>query len=175
MIVEIRIKYTNKELDFNSKKEYINDNILIPYGQLAAEKASTPISISDSSILMDLESEMCLKILNTWEVNKYNLDAEHILNKNILLNREKFIYKMLLGKILRLIPGGVTIISIGINNSLARRFTQALGYAVSQLCSSYINLAINEKYVEPIEIFTKEAVEDLMESYLIEYNKTVLN
>lgn len=174
-MVEIKIKYTNKELDFTSKKEYIKENILIHYGQLAAEKASTPISMSDSSILMDLESEMCLKILNTWEINKYNLDAEQILSENILLNREKFIYKMLLGKILRLIPGGVTIISIGINNSIARRFTQALGYAVSELCLSYINLAVNEEHVEAAEIFTKEALEDLIESYLIEYNKTVLN
>lgn len=174
-MVEIKIKYTNKELDFTSKKEYIKENILIHYGQLAAEKASTPISMSDSSTLMDLESEMCLKILNTWEINKYNLDAEQILSENILLNREKFIYKMLLGKILRLIPGGVTIISIGINNSIARRFTQALGYAVSELCSSYINLAVNEEHVEAAEIFTKEALEDLIESYLIEYNKTVLN
>lgn len=174
-MVEIKIKYTNKELDFTSKKEYIKENILIHYGQLAAEKASTPISMSDSSTLMDLESEMCLKILNTWEINKYNLDAEQILSENILLNREKFIYKMLLGKILRLIPGGVTIISIGINNSIARRFTQALGYAVSELCSSYINLAVNKEHVEAAEIFTKEALEDLIESYLIEYNKTVLN
>lgn len=173
--MEIKIKYLNKELDFTSKKEYINENILIPYGELAAEKAFTPISMSDSSMLMDLESEMCLKILNTWEVNKYNLDAKQILNENILLDQEKFIYKMLLGKILRLIPGGVTIISIGINNSIARRFTQALGYAVSELCSSYINLTINEKYVAIVDVFTKEAVEDLMESYLIEYNKTVLN
>lgn len=172
--MEIKIKYTNKELDFTSKKEYINKNILIPYGQLAAEKASTPISMSDSSILMDLESEMCLKILNTWEINKYNLDVEQILSENILLNREKFIYKMLLGKILRLIPGGVTIISIGINNSIARRFTQALGYAVSELCSSYINLAVNEKNIDISEIFTKESLEDLIENYLIEYNKTVL-
>lgn len=174
-MVEIKIKYTNKELDFTSKKEYIKENILIHYGQLAAEKASTPISMSDSSTLMDLESEMCLKILNTWEINKYNLDADQILSENILLNREKFIYKMLLGKILRLIPGGVTIISIGINNSIARRFTQALGYAVSELCSSYINLAVNKEHVEAAEIFTKEALEDLIESYLIEYNKTVLN
>lgn len=174
-MVEIKIKYTNKELDFTSKKEYIKENILIHYGQLAAEKASTPISMSDSSTLMDLESEMCLKILNTWEINKYNLDADQILSENILLNREKFIYKMLLGKILRLIPGGVTIISIGINNSIARRFTQALGYAVSELCLSYINLAVNEEHVEAAEIFTKEALEDLIESYLIEYNKTVLN
>lgn len=174
-MVEIKIKYTNKELDFTSKKEYIKENILIHYGQLAAEKASTPISMSDSSTLMNLESEMCLKILNTWEINKYNLDAEQILSENILLNREKFIYKMLLGKILRLIPGGVTIISIGINNSIARRFTQALGYAVSELCSSYINLAVNKEHVEAAEIFTKEALEDLIESYLIEYNKTVLN
>lgn len=175
MIVDIKAKYTNEELDFNSKKEYINENILIKYGQLAAQKASIPISISDSSILMDLEIEMCLKILNIWEVDKYNLDGKQILNENIFVDREKFIYKILLGKILRLIPGGVTIISIGINDSLARRLTQALGYAISELCLSYIKLVTNKDCINLENVFTKEALEDLMESYLIEYNKTVLN
>lgn len=173
--MDIKAKYTNEELDFTSKKEYINENILVQYGQLAAQKASIPISISDSSILMDLEMEMCLKILNIWEVDKYNLDGKQILNENIFVDREKFIYKILLGKILRLIPGGVTIISIGINDSLARRLTQALGYAISELCSSYIKLVINKDCINLENVFTKEALEDLMESYLIEYNKTVLN
>ena len=171
----INIKNTNEELNFTSKKEYIKDNILIEYGQLAAKIAFNPISISDSSIFMDLENEMCLKIFDIWEVDKYDLDGETILKEKIFIDKEKFIYKMLLGKILRLIPGGVTIISIGINASLAKRFTQALGYAISELCSSYVNLATNKSNVNPLEIFTKNAVEDLMESYLIEYNKTVLN
>ena len=173
--MEIKIKSINKELDSTSKKEYINEEILLPYGEMAAKKASTPISMSDASILMDLEVDMCLKILNTWEVSKYNLDPEDILNTTILADREKFIYKTLLGKILRLIPGGVTILSIGINDSLARRFTQALGYAISELASSYINLVIDKEEANPVEIFTKEAIEDLMDNYLIEYNKTVLN
>ncbi len=77
--MDIKVQYTNEELDFTSKKEYIKENIFV--------------------------------------------------------NEEKFIYKTLLGKILRLIPGGVTILSIGINASLAKRFTQALGYAMSELCS----------------------------------------
>ena len=171
----IKIKYKNEKLNFTSKKEYIKENILIEYGELAAQTASSPISISDSSIFMDLESKMCLKIFDIWEVDKYNLDGEIILNEKIFINKEKFIYKMLIGKILRLIPGGVTIISIGINASLARRFTQALGYAISELCSLYVNLATNESNVNHLEIFTKDAIEDLMESYLIEYNKTVLN
>ena len=94
---------------------------------------------------------------------------------SILLNKDKFIYKTLIGKIMRLIPGGVTILSIGINSSLARRFTLALGYSMSQLSTTYINLVIENKDIDPLNIFTKEAIEDLMESYLIEYNKTVTN
>lgn len=173
--MDIKIKYVNKELDFTSKKEYIKENILLKYGEEAAKKAFKPISISDSSILIDLEKEMCLEIFNTWEANKYNLDAEHILNEIIFINEEKFIYKILIGKILRLIPGGVTILSIGINASLANRFTQALGYAISELCAAYIKLIINKEKVNTVEIFSKENIEDAMESYLIEYNKTVLN
>ena len=174
-MMEIKIKYKNKNSNFTSKKGYIEKNLLIEYGDLAAKIASSPISISDSSIFMDLESEMCLKIFDIWEVDKYNLDGKKILEENIFINKEKFIYKMLLGKILRLIPAGVTILSIGINASLARRFTQALGYALSELCLSYINLLESRENVDPNEIFTKDAVEDFMESYLIEYNKTVLN
>lgn len=172
--MEIKIKCTNDELDIDSKKEYINKNILLKYGQLAAEKASTPISMSDSSTLMDLEIEMSTKILSIWEIDKYNLDANYLLNEVIFAKKEKFIYRTLIGKILRLIPGGVTIISVGINDSLARRFTQALGYAISELTLSYIKSA-NSKNLKLEEFFTKESLEDLMDNYLIEYNKTVLN
>ena len=46
---------------------------------------------------------------------------------------------------------------------------------MSQLSTTYINLVIENKDIDPLNIFTKEAIEDLMESYLIEYNKTVTN
>ncbi len=161
-----------KDININNK---INNNILQKYGEKAANMASTPISMSDSYMLMDIEEEMCLEILNTWEIFKYNTDAEYILKGSILSNRDKFIYKTLLGKILRLIPAGVTIMSVGINSSLARRFTMALGYAISELSAIYIDMIIDDKQVDPLDIFTKEAIEDLMENFLIEYNKTVSN
>ena len=161
-----------KDININNK---INNNILQKYGEKAANMASTPISMSDSYMLMDIEEEMCLEILNTWEIFKYNTDAEYILKGSILSNRDKFIYKTLLGKILRLIPAGVTIMSVGINSSLARRFTMSLGYAISELSAIYIDMIIDDKQVDPLDIFTKEAIEDLMENFLIEYNKTVSN
>ena len=161
-----------KDININNK---INNNILQKYGEKAANMASTPISMSDSYMLMDIEEEMCLEILNTWEIFKYNTDAEYILKGSILSNRDKFIYKTLLGKILRLIPAGVTIMSVGINSSLAKRFTMALGYAISELSAIYIDMIIDDKQVDPLDIFTKEAIEDLMENFLIEYNKTVSN
>lgn len=173
--MEIEKAYKDKELNFASKKEYITENILQTYGKMAAERASTPISISQSSILIDLEIEMSLKILNIWELDKYNVDVNYLLNEIIFDEKEKFIYRILLGKILRLIPKGVTIISVGIDNSLAKRFTEALGYAISELCSSYINLVVDKQNINLREAFKKEAIEDLMENYLIEYNKTVLN
>ena len=159
---------------FDLVKNKVN-NILEEYADKASEIAKLPISIHETNNLMDLEEEMCLKILNAWEINKFKTDAEYILKGSILLNKDKFIYKTLIGKIMRLIPGGVTILSIGINSSLARRFTLALGYSMSQLSTTYINLVIENKDIDPLNIFTKEAIEDLMESYLIEYNKTVTN
>ena len=46
---------------------------------------------------------------------------------------------------------------------------------MSELCSSFIESVINKENIDLIEIFTKENLENAMESYLIEYNKTVLN
>ena len=122
-------------LNFDLVKNKVN-NILEEYADKASEIAKLPISIHETNNLMELEEEMCLKILNAWEINKFKTDAEYILKGSILLNKDKFIYKTLIGKIMRLIPGGVTILSIGINSSLARRFTLALGYSMSQLSTT---------------------------------------
>ena len=40
---------------------------------------------------------------------------------------------------------------------------------------AFIESVINKENVDSIEIFTKENLENEMESYLIEYNKTVSN
>ncbi|WP_455539436.1 hypothetical protein [Terrisporobacter sp.] len=165
----------NRKNRFNLIEENIYNNLILEYGEKAEKLVSMPISIYDTHILMDLEEEMCFNILNSWEINKYKTNAEYILKGSILSNGDKFIYKTLIGKILRLIPGGVTILSIGINSSLARRFTLALGYAISKLSNIYISLVISDKDVNPLDVFTQEAIEDLMENYLVEYNKTVSN
>lgn len=172
LIVSFNMK---EELNFDMKKQDVNENVLIKYGEKAAQMALTPISMSESNTLMPIEIEMCYEIFKNWEIDKYKTDVDYILNNSVLSNRDKFIYRILLGKILRLIPAGVTILSVGINASLAKRFTLALGYAISELNATYISEVINDKEVDVLDIFTKEAIEDLMESYLIEYNKTVLN
>lgn len=170
----MELKNKTRKLEFKEVENTI-DELLNEYGEKAAEIAKSPISIYETESLMSLQEEMSLKIFNTFEIDKYKTTGQYILKSSISANREKYIYKTLLGKILRLIPAGVTILSVGINSSLARRFTLALGYAISQLSKVYINLIIDNKDMDAADVFTKEAIEDLMESYLIEYNKTVLN
>ena len=166
----MELKNKTRKLEFKEVENTI-DELLNEYGEKAAEIAKSPISIYETENLMSLQEEMSLKIFNTFEIDKYKTTGQYILKSSISANREKYIYKTLLGKILRLIPAGVTILSVGINSSLAR----ALGYAISQLSKVYINLIMDNKDMDAADVFTKEAIEDLMESYLIEYNKTVLN
>lgn len=164
-----------KEIDFDSKKEYINKNVLLKYSEEAAKVAATPISLSDSIKLMPIEKEMCEKILNIWEIDKYNAKSHSIINSTIMSRPEKYIQRTMTGKILRLIPGGVTILSIGIKDSIARRFTLALGHAFSELSALYIEQVFENNELNVMDVFTQDAIEDKIDAYLIEYNKTVLN
>ena len=70
-------------LNFDLVKNKVN-NILEEYADKASEIAKLPISIHETNNLMDLEEEMCLKILNAWEINKFKTDAEYILKGSIL-------------------------------------------------------------------------------------------
>lgn len=164
-----------KEIDFDFKKKYINENILLKYSEEAAKEAVIPISLSDLVKLMPIEKEMCEKILDIWEIDKYNANTNSIINSTIMSQPEKYIKKTITGKILRLIPGGVTILSIGIKDSIARRFTLALGHAFSELSALYIQQVCENKDVDVMDVFTQDAIEDKIDAYLIEYNKTVLN
>ncbi len=171
--MDIKVDYTN--LDFRCKKEYIKENILIKYGDIVAKKASTPLSMSETSVLVEPQLEMCLEILDIWEMKKYNSKVYDVINNKVFYNKEKFVYKLLLGKSLTLMPAGVTIISIGMNRGVARRLTQGLGYAISELCQLCIKSSKEEKNLNLKEVFNKESIEDLMEVYLIEFNKKEYN
>lgn len=173
----LRVEGANSKsnMDIEEKRKYVDENVLVKYGKKASEIAAVPIFFSEAQKLIPLESEMCKSILSFWEINKYNVDIDSLINSTILSQPSKFIQHILTGRILRLIPGGVTILSVGINASLAKRFTKAFGHAISELSYSYIQLINNGITMEVEEVFSKEAIENTMDSYLLEYNKTVSN
>lgn len=163
----------NKTMNIDEKRDYIKENILPKYEKIAIEKAQPPISYGDAKVLMPLMVEMCNEIFDIWNIEEYNLNRNELLNEIMLKEEEKFIGKVLMSKILRLIPGGVTIISVGLNHKVVKRFTMALGYAVSDLTYSYILLTTTGVNMEIKNVFTREAIEDKMDDFLVEYNKTV--
>lgn len=148
------------------KRKFINRTVIPGYGAAAAAAAISPIPLSDSAMLIPIQSTMCINILCLWGVDKYSGALESILSTTILSQAGKFVAKTLTGNLLKFIPGFGTVLGTGINTVVASSFTVALGYAISELSYKYVNLIKDGKEVAILDIFTNEAIVDLINQYL---------
>lgn len=166
-----------KSLDgcLGKKKKFINNTVIPGYGVAAAAAAASPIPLSDSAVLIPIQTGMCMNILHIWGIDKYSGALESILSSTILSQAGKFIAKTLTGNLLKLIPGGGTVLGIGINATVASSFTLALGYAISELSYKYVKLIKDGKEVAILDIFTNEAIVNMINQYLKMNKKGVAN
>ena len=116
-----------------------------------------------------------MNILHIWGIDKYSGALESILSTTILSQAGKFIAKTLTGNLLKLIPGGGTVLGIGVNTTVATSFTLALGYAISELSYKYVVSIKDGKEVPILEIFTNEAILNMINENLKIAKKGVQN
>lgn len=157
-----------KELDacIDKKRIFINKTIIPGYVTAAATAAISPIPFSDSALLIPIQSGMCMNILYIWKIDKYSGALESILSTTILSQAGKFVARTLNGNLLKVIPGFGTALGAGINAAVASSFTLALGYAISELSYKYVNLIKDGNEVPFLDIFTNEAILNLINESL---------
>ena len=148
------------------KRKFINRTVIPGYGAAAAAAAISPIPLSDSAMLIPIQSTMCINILCLWGVDKYSGALESILSTSILSQAGKVVANTLTGNLLKFIPGFGTVLGTGINTVVASSFTVALGYAISELSYKYVNLIKDGKEIDILDIFTNEAIVDLINENL---------
>ncbi len=109
----------------------------------AAGVAATPIPISDAPVLMGIQATMCMKILSTYNIKIGNKTILALIQGTLISN----FGKMLVGWILKFIPGGSLI-----NAAVAAGITKALGNTLLYFADKYVNAkASGEQWVETFE------------------------
>ena len=109
----------------------------------AAGVAATPIPISDAPVLIGIQTTMCVKILSTYNIKVGNKTILALIQGTLISN----FGKMLVGWILKFIPGGSLI-----NATVAAGITKALGNTLLYFANKYVKAkASGEQWVETFE------------------------
>lgn len=150
----------------------VREQIIKPYSQKASKEAEVYIYYTEAEQrVVPLEKEMAYRILSTWKLDLYDVDFDEIVDSLIFIPEGRFMDYLFHTKILRLLPAGVTIHSVGISPTLAERLTLAMGHAISEMsCTYFTSLRKGEK-VEAKDVYKYQTFIDLMDDYLVEYNK----
>lgn len=167
------IKALDSTLD--KKKRFINTKIVPGYGATAAGIAASPIPLSDATILLPMQTGMCMNILYLWGIEQYKGLLEGIMSSTIISQAGKYVAKILTGNLLKLIPGAGSIVGGCVNAAVASTFTLALGYAISELSYKYVVAIKDGKNVDILDIFTNDAIVNMTNQYLKLYKKGALN
>ena len=148
----------------NLKKESVDKCIRIYVG-LAAGVAVSPIPVSDSILLMGLQTKMAADIYSKYGIDTSTSDLIQQMIKNNLVS---IIGKMAAGNLIKMIPIIGSWVGAGINALVASSITYGLGQTISYMCRSAIKSAWKG---EPFQPISDEAFKKMADQFSKEYKE----
>lgn len=127
------------------KKNLVLTRIVPKYTALAISSvgaiAVTPISFSDSVVLMGLQVKMSMAIMTTYGIDT---SAASIATDVVSSNLISYLGKSLAAKLIQIIPVVGKAIEVIVDISVAGSITALLGAAISEVCVLYLNTCIKK-------------------------------
>ncbi|MBU3157641.1 YcjF family protein [Clostridium estertheticum] len=160
-------------IGLEEKKKHIRKVVIPRYAVSAAGIAISPVPLSDSALLMPLQTTMALHIFNIWGVNKNKQAIKTLLSATIISQLGKSVAKMLAGNIFKLLPGFGDVVGGAINTVVASSLTYTIGYAISEICYKYSESVLKGENIDILEFFTFSNIEEQLKHFSKANNRGV--
>ncbi|RQP08549.1 MAG: hypothetical protein EAS48_09860 [Chryseobacterium sp.] len=137
---------------------------IMGYAGSAAAIGASPIPLSDALLLVPLQTGMAAHVFHIYGLN---MGVSSIV-KNLIGSRViSMLGKAAVGNILKLIPGGGSIIGGGINAAIASGITYSLGFAMCKMSEQMITTQIEGQYDSNMldKIFSSGNLDALINQY----------
>ncbi|MGV8979667.1 YcjF family protein [Clostridium sp.] len=160
-------------MGLEEKKKYIRKVIIPRYAVSAAGIALSPVPLSDSVLLMPLQTTMALHIFDIWGITKNKQALKALLSTTIISQLGKSVAKLLAGNILKLVPLAGDMAGGAINAAVATSITYTLGYAISEICNKYAESILKDGNADILDFFTKSNIEEMLRHFSKATNRGV--
>lgn len=127
----------------------------------AAAFAASPLPFSDTPLLIANQTWMIAQLSSLWDLET----LPSLIGGGLSLQLVAQLGRSAAGNLLKLIPGGGSVVGGTINASIASAFTAALGYALNELCLRFSEDAYQGKSNPLSDYFSIETIKELIESY----------
>ncbi|MBK5242523.1 GTPase [Clostridium sp.] len=160
-------------MGLEEKKKYIRKVIIPKYAASAAGIALSPVPLSDSVLLMPLQTTMALHIFDIWGIGKNKQALKALLSTTIISQLGKSVAKLLAGNILKLVPVAGDMAGGAINAAVATSITYTLGYAISEICNKYAESILKDGKADILDFFTNSNIEEMLRHFSKATNRGV--
>lgn len=160
-------------MGLEEKKKYIRKIIIPRYAVSAAGIALSPVPLSDSVLLMPLQTTMALHIFDIWGITKNKQALKALLSTTIISQLGKSVAKLLAGNILKLVPLAGDMAGGAINAAVATSITYTLGYAISEICNKYSESILKNGNADILDFFTNSNIEEMLRHFSKATNRGV--
>lgn len=146
-------------------KNHINKVVIPSYVASAIATAAVPIPFADAAVLTPLQFTMSVHILKLYGIDKCKNTIVSIVQSTIISQIGKMLSKTLVGNIVKLIPGGGSIVGASINATIAGSITAAIGYAISDLSYRYSRAVLEGKNIDILDIFNSDMIKQAIKAF----------